>query len=424
MADRRPAVIARCTSSDDVIAAVRFARDQELVIAVRGGGHSVAGFSTCDDGIVIDLSRMRGLVVDPDRRVARAQGGAHLSQLDSQAQAVGLVCPVGVIGHTGVAGLTLGGGMGRLQRKHGFTIDNLLSVDVVTADGRLLHASKDENADLFWGMRGAGANFGVVTSLEYQLHPLNATVTQGWVAIPAEQGGEVGSLVREFVATAPDDIFVNLSFGLATDPPFPAQIAGMPVIAVGAMHTGSLQQAERDLRPLREAMEWSADTFAPKAYLDVQGMSDDAMGWGHRFYMKSGFVSELSDEVIATSAAYGADVPAGGESGVSFWAMGGAISRVADDGSAFTGRAAGWWASAEAMWDDPANDGSHMGWARRTMAALEPFTTVGSYVNDAVESDVGSVRAIYGNEKYNRLVALKRTYDPDNVFRLNQNIRP
>ncbi len=424
MADRRPALIARCTSSDDVIAAVRFARDQELVIAVRGGGHSVAGFSTCDGGMVIDLSRMRGLVVDPDRRVARAQGGAHLSQLDSQAQAVGLVCPVGVIGHTGVAGLTLGGGMGRLQRKHGFTIDNLLSVDVVTADGRLLHASRDENADLLWGMRGAGANFGVVTSLEYQLHPQDTTVTHGWVAIPAEQGDEVGSLVREFLATAPDHIFVNLSFGLATDPPFPAKIAGMPVIVVGAMHSGSLQEAERDLRPLREAMDWLSDTFAPKAYLAVQGMSDDAMSWGHRFYMKSGFVSELSDEVITTSAAHGADVPAGGECSVSFWAMGGAISRVSDGGTAFTGRSAGWWVSAEAMWDDPTSDGSHMGWARRTMGALKPFTTVGQYVNDAVESDVGSVRAIYGNEKYDRLVALKRTYDPDNAFRLNQNIRP
>jgi FAD/FMN-containing dehydrogenase len=424
MADRRPALIARCASSDDVIAAVRFARTQDLVIAVRGGGHSVAGFSTCDAGIVIDLSRMRGLEVDPDRRVARAQGGAHLSQLDTQAQAVGLVCPVGVIGHTGVAGLTLGGGMGRLQRKHGFTIDNLLSVDVVTADGRLLHASTDENADLFWGMRGAGANFGVVTSLEYQLHLQDSTVTHGWVAIPAEQGGDVGSLVREFLAAAPDHIFVNLSFGLATDPPFAAQLAGTPMIMVGAMHSGPQAVAERELRPLRKAMDWSADTFSPKTYLALQGMNDDAMSWGHRFYMKSGFVSELSDEVIATSAAHGGDVPAGGECGVSFWAMGGAISRVADGGSAFTGRSAGWWASAEAMWDDPANDGSHMGWARRTMGALEPFTTVGQYVNDAVESDVGSVRAIYGNEKYDRLVALKRTYDPDNAFRLNQNIRP
>ena len=424
MADRRPALIARCTSDDDVVAAVRFARDQDLRIAVRGGGHSVAGHSTCDGGIVIDLSRMRGVEIDPKGRLARVQGGAHLSQLDHDAQAVGLVCPVGVIGHTGVAGLTLGGGMGRLQRKHGFTIDNLLSVDLVSAEGRQLHASKDENADLFWGIRGAGANFGVVTSFELQLHPQEPTVTHGWVALPIEKSGDVGAVVRDFLATAPDHVFINLSFGVATDPPFPPELSGMPVIVVGAMYSGSHEDAERDLQPLRTRMDWSADTFTRKSYLALQGMNDDGMSWGHRFYMKSGFVGELSDDLLAVCAAEGADVPAGGECSLSFWAMGGAISSVADEGSAFTGRTAGWWLSAEAMWDEPARDAAHMGWARRAMSALKPFTTVGQYVNDAVESDVASVRAVYGDEKYTRLVALKRKYDPDNVFRLNQNIRP
>jgi FAD/FMN-containing dehydrogenase len=424
MADRRPTLIARCTSDDDVVAAVRFARDQDLRIAVRGGGHSVPGLSTCDGGIVIDLSRMRDLTVDPKQRVARVQGGAHLSQLDHDAQAVGLVCPVGVIGHTGVAGLTLGGGMGRLQRKHGFTIDNLLSVDLVTAEGRRMHASHDENADLFWGIRGAGANFGVVTSFELQLHPQEPTVTHGWVALPIERSEGVGALVRDFLATVPDHVFVNLSFGLATDPPFPPHLAGSPVIVVGAVHSGSADDADRDLEPLRKGMDWSADTFARKSYLALQGMNDDAMAWGHRFYMKSGLVGEVSDALLSTCAAEGADVPAGGECSISFWAMGGAISRVSDNDSAFTGRTAGWWLSAEAMWDEPALDAAHIGWARRAMSALTPFTAVGQYVNDVVETDVGSVRAIYGNEKYDRLVALKRKYDPDNVFRLNQNIRP
>ena len=424
MADRRPALIARCAGVDDVVAAVRFAREQDLLVAVRGGGHSVAGFSTCDDGIVIDLSRMRGLTVDPERRVARAEGGAHLSQLDKQAQAVGLVCPVGVIGHTGVAGLTLGGGMGRLQRKFGLTIDNLLSVDLVTAEGRHLSVSKDENADLFWGLRGAGANFGVATSFEYQLHPQGETVTQGWVALPIERAHEVGGAVREFMATVPDDVFVNINFGMATDPPFPSKLAGMPVMVVGATHAGSPKDAVRDLMNLRGGMDWSADTFAPKPYLAVQSMGDEANAWGHRFYMKSGFVAGLSDELIAACAAHAADGPEGGECSLSFWAMGGAISRVPDDAMAFTGRKAGWWLSAEAMWDDPAHDALHMAWARRAMGRLEPFTTVGQYVNDAVESDVGAVRAIYGNEKYDRLVGLKRAYDPDNVFRMNQNIRP
>lgn len=424
MADRRPAVIARCGDVDDVVTAVRFARENDLVVAVRGGGHSVAGFSTCDGGMVIDLSLMRGLTVDPERRIARAEGGAHLSQLDKGAQEFGLVCPVGVVGHTGVAGLTLGGGMGRLQRKHGFTIDNLLSVDLVTADGRRLRATNTENPDLFFGVRGAGANFGVAVSFEFQLHPQGATVTQGWVALPIERSREAGALVREFLTNLPDDVFVNLSFGLATDPPFPSKLAGMPVMVVGATHSGLPEDAVRDLMPLRSGLEWSADTFAPKPFLAVQGMNDDAMSWGHRFYMKSGFISELSDDVIDACVAHAADGPAGGECSVSLWAMGGAIGRVPDDAMAFTGRSAGWWLSAEAMWDDPALDGPHMTWARRAMGALKPFTTVGQYVNDAVESDVGSVRAIYGNEKYERLVALKRTYDADNFFRMNQNIRP
>jgi FAD/FMN-containing dehydrogenase len=425
MADRRPALVARCAGVEDVIAAVRFARDQDLVIAVRGGGHSVAGLSTCDGGIVIDLSRMRGVTIDPPQRVARVQGGAHLSQLDQQALALGLVCPVGVVGHTGVAGLTLGGGMGRLQRKHGLTIDNLLSVDLVTAEGRQLHASKDENADLFWGIRGAGANFGVVTSFQFQLHPQEATVTQGWVALPIERSREVGGLVREFLATAPDELFLNVAFGLATYPPFPTEMAGKLIVVVGAMHSGSLKDAERDLRPLREAVDWSADTFSPKAYLAVQGMGDDAMSWGHRFYVKSGFLAALSDDVIAACAAQATDTPAGGDCSISLWAFGGAIARVPEEATAFPGRTAAWWVDAEAVWDEPAHNESHIGWGRHAMAALRPFTTGREYVNDVVESaDAGTVRAIYGNEKYDRLVGLKRTYDPDNVFRLNQNIRP
>jgi FAD/FMN-containing dehydrogenase len=287
---------------------------------------------------------------------------------------------VGVIGHTGVAGLTLGGGMGRLMRKFGLTIDNLLSVDMVTADGRQLHVSEEENADLFWGLRGAGANFGVATSFEYRLHPQDATVTHGFVALPIERSREIGDVVRDFLATAPNEVFLNVAFGLATDPPFPAALDGRPVVLVGAMHSGSPRDADRVLSPLRKALDWSVDTFAPKSYLAVQSMNDEANAWGQRFYMKSGYVSELSDELIA--------------------------------------------ASAEAQWDGREHDASHMAWSRRAMAAIKPFTTVGEYVNDAIESDVASVRAIYGDEKYDKLVTLKRKYDPNNFFRLNQNIRP
>jgi FAD/FMN-containing dehydrogenase len=424
MADKRPALIARCAGADDVIAALRFAREHELVVAVRGGGHSVAGFGTCDGGIVIDLSLMRGLTIDPERKVAHVEGGAHLSQLDKQAQSVGLACPVGVVGHTGVAGLTLGGGMGRLQRKFGFTIDNLRSVDLVAADGRRLHASEDENADLFWGMRGAGPNFGVVTSFELRLNPQEKTVTHGWIAFPIERSREVAGLVREFLSRAPDEAFVSINFGIASDPPFQPELAGTPVVMVAVTHSGSLEDAERDLRPLREGMDPLMDTFAPRPYLAVQGMNDEAMAWGKRFYMKGGFLAELSDEAIEACATQMTHVPAGGECGVSLWAQGGAIGRVSDDAMAFTGRTAACWVGLEAAWEGAALDEPHKAWSRRAMAALKPYTTVGQYVNDAVDSDVGSVRAIYGDAKYERLVGLKRTYDPDNVFRLNANIRP
>ena len=424
MADRRPALIARCAGVDDVIAAIRFARDQELVVAVRGGGHSVAGFSTCDGGMVIDLSRMRGLTVDAERQIARSEGGAHLSQLDREAQKFGLVCPVGVVGHTGVAGLTLGGGMGRLQRKYGYTIDNLLTVDLVTAEGQQLRVSKDENPDLFWGLRGAGANFGVATAFEFQLHPQDATVTQGWVALPVERSREVAGLVRQFVATIPDELFVNISIGLGSSPPFPPELSRKPVVVVGGTFSGSPEDAERVLKPLRSGLDWSADTFTPRPYLAVQSMNDEGSAWGHRFYMKGAFVSDLTDDVIAAASAHAADGPPGGDHSLSFWAQGGAISRVPDRASAFAGRTAGWWLSAEAMWDDPAQDQASIAWARRAMGTLKPFTAVGQYVNDAVDADVASVRAIYGDEKYDRLVGLKRKYDPDNVFRLNANIRP
>src|SRR2546430_17391875 len=225
IADRYPALIARCTRAEDVSAAIRFARERDLVIAVRGGGHSVAGFSTCDGGVVIDLSGMRAVKVDPARRTARVEGGALLEQLDRAAQEYGLACPVGVVGHTGVAGLTLGGGMGRLQRKHGFTVDNLVSVDVVTAEGRSIHVSDEENADLFWGMRGAGANFGVVTSFEFKVHPIGPTITQGMVAHPVERAREVAALFRETLAKAPDELMLSLGLGVAAPgPPFPPEV--------------------------------------------------------------------------------------------------------------------------------------------------------------------------------------------------------
>ena len=417
MIDRRPAVVARAAGVEDVRRTVRFAREQELPIAVRCGGHSLAGFSTCDDGVVLDLSLMRDVDVDPARRVARVAGGTLLSQLDAAAQAHGLVCPVGVVGHTGVAGLTLGGGMGRLQRHFGFSIDNLRSVELVTADDRVLTVSEDEEPDLFWGIRGAGPNFGVVTSFEFDLHELGPVVTQGFVDYPAERGHEIAARVREYLETAPDEVMV--SFGVATGTEEDGEdLVGRPVVYVGATHSGRVDDAEEVLRPLRD-LGPVADTFRQVPYLELQTSGDDDMAWGKRFYMKGGFLAELSDGFIDAALAH--TTPRGA---VTLWAQGGAISRIPEETMAFTGRQAPFWLGVESDWDDAADDAALIEWGRTTMAALEPFTAAGHYVTDVIETGRDVVRDVYGEPKYERLVGLKRAFDPDNVFRLNQNIEP
>jgi FAD/FMN-containing dehydrogenase len=339
MIDRRPAIVARCTEVADVIRAVRIARDEDLVVAVRSGGHSVGGFSTCDGGIVIDLSRMRGVRVDPERRTARVNGGALLSELDNAGQAFGLACPVGVVGHTGVAGLTLGGGMGRLQRRFGFSIDNMLAVDLVTADGRQLRVSEDENPDLFWGIRGAGPNFGVVTSFEFRLHELGPDVVQGAIAFPATRAHEVADRFREYLDTAPDEASLSFAFVKATEePPFPPGLAGQPVVTVGATHSGAPDDARDVLRPLRGASPLF-DTFDVLPYLEVQALADEDMAWGKRFYMKGGFLAALSEGFVDLGLEQAAVAP-GVECWVGLWAQGGAIARIPDDAMAFTGRQA------------------------------------------------------------------------------------
>ncbi|HEU5064284.1 MAG TPA: FAD-binding oxidoreductase [Gaiellaceae bacterium] len=414
MIDRRPAIVLRPTDAGGVATAIAFAREQELAIAVKSGGHSIPGLSTCDDGAVIDLSRMRGVQVDPERRVAQVNGGSLLGELDERAQSFALVCPVGVVGHTGVAGLTLGGGMGRLQRRFGLTIDNLLSVELVTADGQLVRASEKENGDLFWGLRGAGANFGIVTSFEFRLHPLDGAVTHGTVTHPIERATELASIFRETEEAAPDELWLGFGLGLA---------AGEPVATVQVLHCGRVAQAERDLEKLRAFGPPLADTIEAKPYLVPQGMNDDAMRWGHRFYMKSGFIPDLPEELIALLVEHMGRVPDGADGGVSFWAMGGAIAEVPEDATAFTGREAAFWIAAEILWDDEALDDRCRNWTRALMDDALPFTSAGHYVNDVAEAGQDPA-SIYGAEKYERLVLLKQAWDPENVFRFNQNVRP
>ena len=415
MADRRPALDVRPGGVDEVVAALRFAREQDLLIAVRCGGHSIPGLSTCDDGIVIELSRMRGAEVDPDRQTARVKGGSLLGDLDDAAQKFGLVCPVGVVSHTGVAGLTLGGGMGRLMRKFGLTLDNLLSVELVTADGRLVRASDDENPDLFWGMRGAGPNFGIVTSFEFRLHPLDHPITFGTVEHPIDRAPELAALWRDLAENGPDDLF--LSFGLA-------KAEEGAVAYLTALHSGTPDQAERDLATLRALGPPTTDSIGVRAYLETQHLNDEPHGWGHRFYMKSAFLPSLPDEAVDLCVEHTIQAPPAEEIGFSIWAWGRRISDVSEDATAFTGRESAAWLAAEAMWDDPAVDEQCRAWGREALADLAPFASDGRYVNDVAEVGADVARTVYGDAKYDRLVALKREWDPDNVFRLNQTVRP
>jgi FAD/FMN-containing dehydrogenase len=416
MVDRRPALIVRPTGPDDVVAALRHAREQDLVVAVRCGGHSIPGHSTCDDGIVIDLSHMRGVRADPETKTAIANGGALLAELDDAAQAVGLVCPVGVVSHTGVAGLTLGGGMGRLQRKFGLTIDNLRAVEVVTADGRRVRASGDENADLFCGLRGAGANFGIVTAFEFGLHPLEGPVTHGAVVHPIERAVELAAHYRETLERAGDELWLGFYLSGSAD-------GAAPTATVSAQHGGAPAEAERDLAALRAFGPPLEDSVAVKPHLVAQRLADEASAWGHRFYMKSAFLPALPEELVELGVEHVHRVPPGAGGEFSLWSCGGAIARVPDEATAFTGRAAGFWLAVEIQWDDPELDAACRDWVRGAAAAATPFAMQGRYVNDVAEPQEDG-RAIYGDAKYERLVALKRAWDPDNVFRLNQNIRP
>jgi len=421
--DRRPAVLVRPTGPEGVATAIRFARERGLEIAIRGGGHSAAGHSTSDGGLVIDLSRLRGVRVDPERRIARANGGALLGELDVAAQAHGLVCPVGVIGHTGVGGLTLGGGMGRLQRHFGLTIDNLRAVELVTADGRLVRASESEEPELFWGIRGAGANFGVVTAFEFDLHPFGPLLHRGVRIFPASQVHAVWSLFRDVAAAAPDELALILSIGRAEPvAEYPPSVAGQPIVVVSYNHSGDAGSVERDVAALSAGPEPVSSSDGSYPYLEVQTANDLAMGWGQRSYIKGGYADDFRPEALDALVEHAADAPAG--SSFAMTAQGGAMGRVADDAMAFTGREARFEMSADADWDDPAEDESSTDWVRRAMAIVEPDAVTGCYVNEIAESGPEETLAIYGDAKVARLAALKRLWDPDNVFRLNHNIAP
>ena len=424
MIGRKPALIARCTGAADVMTAVRFAREHDLEVSVRGGGHSVAGHSLTDGGMMIDLAPMTGVRVDPLTHTATAQGGCLWKHVDREAQAFGMAFTGGIVTHTGVAGLTLGGGLGHLMRKFGLTIDSLRSCDVVTADGEFMVANEERNAELFWALRGGGGNFGIVTSFEFDLHPLGPTVLAGMLAYPMDEAPEVLRFFRDFVADAPDEVGIMGNLRLAPAMPvIPQELHGKPIVALIICYAGPVDAGKQVLRPLLEFKEAAVNAVAPKPYLAHQAMFDAALPHGRHYYWKSWKLPPLTDELIKVIVEQAEKITSP-FSTVPIFTQGGAVSRVPDDSTAYAGRHAAHDINIVAAWepDDPEPE-RHISWVRDFWEALTPYSQ-GVYVNFLADEPQSAVEAAYGSKKYPRLVALKNKYDPTNFFCLNQNIKP
>jgi FAD/FMN-containing dehydrogenase len=423
--DRRPACVVRCSGVADVVEAVRFARERDLPLAVRSGGHGVGGHAVCDGGLVIDLSPMKGIRVDPAARTARAEAGVLWGELDRETQLHGLATAGGIVTHTGIAGLTLGGGIGWLMRKYGAAVDNLLSADLVTADGEVVSAGEERNADLFWGIRGGGGNFGIATSFEYRLHPVGPIVLAGPIFHPLERAGEVLRFYREFAAAAPDEVTTIFELSVAQPLPFlPAEVHGKPILMVGACYAGALEEGLEVLRPLKEFGDPIADLLEPTPYLALQSMFDPFVPHGWHRYWKSVELPSLTDEAIDTLVEH-TSAQTSPKSYCIVFQLGGALSRVAETDTAYSQRDAAYNVNINAVWTPEDADGErHVAWARDFFDAMQPHARGRVYVNFLGDEGPERVRAAYGAEKYARLVELKRTYDPTNLFRLNQNIEP
>jgi hypothetical protein len=421
--DRRPAVIVRCANVEDVTTAVKFARDHELLTAVRGGGHSFPGYSTCDGGLVIDLGPMQQIDVDPANRTVRAEAGVLLGEIDHATQRDGVAVPAGIVSHTGIGGLTLGGGLGWQQRRHGLTIDNLVSADVVTADGTIVRASADEHTELFWGLRGGGGNFGVVTSFTYWLNAVGPLVMAGPIFWAMADAPAVLRAYRDWVADCPDELTtIVVQRRLPTRATVPRELVGQNVIAIVACVTSSVEAGQRVMAPMKRFGRPLLDLCEPKPFVVHQRMFDESYRAGAWYYVRSCDVDALTDDVIDTMVEHGHRIESM-MSSVALWQMGGAVARVGDDETAFHGRQAGF--SFNINGNTPTAEGfeDERAWARTYWSALSPHHT-SVYVNFLMDEGDERIREAYGHAKHARLKALKRTFDPTNLFRLNQNIRP
>ena len=422
MIDRRPAVVVRAANAGDVMAAVDFARENGLDLAVRGGGHSVPGFGTCDDGMVIDLSGMRGVRVDPATSTARAEGGATWGDFNAATYPFGLATTGGIISTTGVAGLTLGGGIGHLARGFGLSIDNLLSADVVTADGRLVQASEHENEDLFWAIRGGGGNFGVATSLEFRLHPVKE-IYGGPMFFELSEVENILNFYRGYIADAPEQIGAFPAFQIAPPLPFiPEDRHGDTFIAIVACWAGPLEEGERALKPFHEVAPVVAEFVGPMPYPALNSAFDGLLPPGLHHYWKASFVKELTDDAIAAHVAHGPEVPTV-NSTMHIYPIDGAVHRTGAGDTAFAYRDANFATVVVGAWPEPGRSEENIDWVRRYYDAVAPHSEEGGYVNFMAGDDQDRVRANYrGN--YERLAQVKQAYDPGNLFHLNQNIQP
>ena len=415
MIDRRPACIARCRTTEDVQNALRFGRDNEIPIAIRGGGHNAAGLAVCDGGIVIDLSGMRDVVVDPIAKTARAGGGATWGDFDAATAAHGLATTGGAVSTTGIAGLTLGGGLGWLMRSYGLACDNLIGADVVTADGNIVHASDTQNADLFWALRGGGGNFGVVTTFEYKLHPV-ANVFGGILFYPLARARDLLRFYRDFAAAAPD---VLTAFAPMLHSP-----DGIPLVGLALCYNGPADDGERAIKPIRDFGAPIAGEVGPIPYTALQSMLDAGFPPGLQVHWRSEFVTSIPDALIEAVVSAYEQVPSP-LSAILFEQFGGAVRRVPRDATSFDQRDSDYNLVIVSRWADPADADRNVAWARATSDAAKPYTSGRVYVNyiGAGESP-DRVRAAFGADKFARLSAIKRQYDPSNLFRINQNIPP
>lgn len=426
MHDKKPAFIARCLGVADVIAAVNFARENNILVSVRGGGHNVGGSASNNGGIMIDLSLMKGIRVDEKNRTVHAQGGNTMADLDRETQVFGLVAPSGVVSTTGIAGLTLGGGLGWLRKKYGLAIDNLLSVDIVTAEGKAIHANENQNTDLFWAVRGGGGNFGIVTSFEFRLHPVGPMVTLCAPFYPAEEAKNILPVWKKFMDKSTDEVSSSALFWtIPPAPDFPEETHGRRVLILTALHCGSIEEGEKVLQPLRQISTPLVDLSGPLPWTALQQMFDPFFPKAvQHYYFKSTYINNLDDKTVDAILPKASNPPQPMIL-IAIWHLGGAMSRIDDSETAFTGRKSNYLFSVDCIWDDFSADEEVVTYARGFLKEIEPFSTGGLYVNFSGFGEEGEalVKSTYG-DNYEKLVKIKRKYDPDNLFRINQNIKP